>query len=202
MLEWLFSVKNTKWHLCRVFTWQRAFVLGGRLADRPAPAADAGDAARREDGACLVLPCSRSCWSYHGSSSSVTNSSIFPELSMGDPGRNRRNEPLCENKRAPARQQVAPSSWSPQPGSVVLWLSTCFLFPSSLICAPSVTPTSSSHPPTAQQRPVPVLRAAAPPAATEERTDVAEVLQWQHFLYQCYQQHHEQHAHGAFRYRS
>lgn len=29
-----------------------------------------------------ALPCSRSCWSYHGSSSSVTNSSIAPELSM------------------------------------------------------------------------------------------------------------------------
>lgn len=43
-----------------------------------------------------VLPCSRSCWSYHGSSSSVTNSSILAELSMGrSAGRNRRNKPLC-----------------------------------------------------------------------------------------------------------
>lgn len=36
-------------------------------------------------GRCHVLPCSRSCWSYHGSSSSVTNSSILPKLSMGVP---------------------------------------------------------------------------------------------------------------------
>lgn len=45
-----------------------------------------------------VLPCSRSCWSYHGSSSSVTNSSIVPELSM----EKQRNKLLCENNGAPA----------------------------------------------------------------------------------------------------
>ena len=107
-----------------------------------------------QGGWCLVLPCSRSCWSYHGSSSSVTNSSIFPELSMGDPGRNRRNAPLCENKRAPARQQVAPSSWSPQPGeccAVALYVFPLFLplssvLPPSLPLLPLIPPPPSSGP--------------------------------------------------------
>lgn len=37
----------------------------------------------QQDARLQYSPCSRSCWSYHGSSSSVTNSSIVPELSMG-----------------------------------------------------------------------------------------------------------------------
>lgn len=85
-LVWLHWVRTSAGSLYD----REPLLSGGRLTG---PAADSGDAAGWEDG-CLVLPCSRSCWSYHGSSSSVTNSSILPELSMGEhPGESAETSP-------------------------------------------------------------------------------------------------------------
>lgn len=133
-------------------------------------------------GWCRVLPCSRSCWSYHGSSSSVMNSSILPELSMGDPPRkSAETSPsvwtidlwvLQKAAGAPSRRSCAQAVFS---RGVLFCGSTCFLL-SSLSAV--FTPASPSHPPTAQQRPIPVLRPAA--AAAEDPTDVAETLLLSH----------------------
>lgn len=81
----------------------------------------------RLGGWCAGLPCSRSCWSYHGSSSSVMNSSILAELNM---------EPTnCLTERNKDLQQR--------------WCVVMCLRVSSLLPPSSVTPSSSSHPPPA-----------------------------------------------------
>lgn len=127
----------------------------------------------REGGWCLVLPCSRSCWSYHGSSSSVTNSSIVPELTMGDPRKTAETSPSIRTIDAPAgcssRRQFAPSGWIcaqasffSHSGSVVLWLyqgSTCFLFPPSprsLPPFPLIPPPPSTGPSRSTDQPPPL----------------------------------------------
>lgn len=135
------------------------------------PAAGSGDAGRRMW--CRVLPCSRSCWSYHGSSSSVMNSSILPEFSMGLslPHRERpqrRRASSVGNNGAPAGARGPPEGSSRsfkaelrsgflRPSSVVLWLDVFLLVPP--LSAVS-TPTSPSHPPNAQHRAIPVFRPA------------------------------------------
>lgn len=123
-----------------------------------------------ERGWCLALPCSMSCWSYHGSSSSVTNSSILPEFSMGDPLLLSSGNPRTQSSSVRDQQiRQAGSSTKQRPllqagaarsRTALCCGSTCFLFPSS-------PPTAPSHPPiTAQHRPIPVLTATAAAAAT------------------------------------
>lgn len=123
----------------------------------------------------LVLPCSKSCWSYHGSSSSVTNSSIVSELSIGLPLLKAQKQALPwvqkssrVNSREDQRQaslRTAPpadnaSQWAA--GHGVVCVSTCFLL-AGLPPWSSVTPTTSpSHP-------------------SEPASDVAATLQ-SHFL--------------------
>lgn len=185
-IKWLIrnGAKSCDWHLGALVTRQRAFVKC-EPADRPvlAPAADSVDAAGKarqgmEDD---VLPCSRSCWSYHGSSSSVTNSSILPELSIwrGDPlllhpGNLQGNNPLCVwtielLQQGPPQEARSFQDYQPELRTVlysaVLCASTCFLFPSSPLCVSSVTPTSSlSHPtttgPSSPPRPAATVTAA------------------------------------------
>lgn len=159
----------------------------------------------REDG---VLPCSRSCWSYHGSSSSVTNSSIPPAgFSMGDhplsppgPGASAETSRSVRNKRAPASPgRSSPArSCSLQPGGSRLCVR---LLASSSRCGSSVTRTALPLIPTAPGA-GPSFRVLAPvvpvAAAAEDPSDVAAAVMRRRFLSPRYQLH----ARDAFRCRS
>lgn len=92
----------------------RAFVLRVPLRDAHRPAADrlqpfpAGMLRPKK----RILPCSKSRWSYQGSSSSVTKSSIVPELSI-DEEHVSNNRDFDEIHRAHSRHQAGAAYFLP-----------------------------------------------------------------------------------------